>query len=350
MHLGPREREQEEPRRARLGEDRARELHGREVAPLQILEDDHDGGARALGRDPILERHAHRVAHERRVRARRAERRARGARRGREHRELAEEIDDAADVDGAHDRTNPRLDLRPLRRARLALDEARRAPHEVGDHRVRRARAQRLAAAEQDRRRRIARVEPPRELVPEPRFARARGPRHERPARGGRLHALIVERLEHHELPLAADHRRRTAEQARRRGRVRLELAAQRIAEVGLLDPDKPTDEPRRRRVEHDRVPRRERPRRRAALDDVGREPRVAEPRARGRDGEPHARHARPHGEREPRAAQRLVAFGLIPAEDGDHLVPERAVRDAAELRRRELDRELGRPSCPRPP
>jgi len=91
VHLGARQREDEEGAVAQIAQRGVEELHGGEIAPVQILEHEQHGAGGGLGAEQLDERLAHPRAEELRVLARRAERQAVLVRKRRPD-ELAEEL------------------------------------------------------------------------------------------------------------------------------------------------------------------------------------------------------------------------------------------------------------------
>ncbi len=154
-HLRTRERENEERARRKISHHRIEHAHGRDVAPVQIFDHEHDGSRER--RDPFFERRAQRVAHQTRVAARGAQHFARlvgksHAAHFSEERSLGRAIERAALADAA-------FDLPALRVFVAVARDAGFASNRVGDRSERRAGAHGIAAPDQNERRFFARFE-----------------------------------------------------------------------------------------------------------------------------------------------------------------------------------------------
>ena len=208
---------------------------------------------------------------------------------------------------------------------RLAVLDAGRAAQRGREDPVRRSGAKRIAAAEPDLERLAAIVDPLAELVPHPRLADARGPGHEHRARHRLGDALVIEPDEHAELAVAADTRRRLAEQ-RARARERVVLGDDIEPGAVAADLEARVEESRRHVVDaHAEAGDAEQARR--AIDRLADRPATGHHRATG--GERDRRGRRDHLERE-RAARSLC--GLIAGGAGtEHRDDVRAVDESLE-------------------
>ena len=212
LHLGPREREDHE----RLVVDGAQrgvdELHAREIAPVQVLEDEHDRLPAALGEEPVLEGAAHLIAHQDRVVARGAELDVVLVGH-RDAEDLAEELRDAQLIALRDVTRDARADLLALHARRLAVLRAGGGADDLREQAERRAGAHRIAARGPHLVRVAAVMEHAKQLVAEARLADAGGRGDEHDARDVVGDALGEDALEHDELALATDARRRLAEE-----------------------------------------------------------------------------------------------------------------------------------------
>jgi hypothetical protein len=97
VNLAARDGEHHEASLVRGAKRGVEQVHAGKVAPVQILEDEHERGRARLGEDEVAERATHLIAHQRRIRARRAKLHAVGVV-PRNARDLAEEFGHARDV------------------------------------------------------------------------------------------------------------------------------------------------------------------------------------------------------------------------------------------------------------
>lgn len=121
----------------------------RQVAPVQVLQHDHERIRGALGRDEILPGAADLIAHQDGVPAGGAEHHAGVVGEVRPH-DLAEELRDAGRVGAPQAAAGAGEEPVPPLPGRLALAQARGAAHELRGHAERRARAHRIAARDPD--------------------------------------------------------------------------------------------------------------------------------------------------------------------------------------------------------
>jgi len=220
------EREHHELLVVDVAERRVHQLDRRDVAPVQVLEHQHERVGGAFGEHEVLPGAADLIAHQLRILAGRAELDAGVVRKGRAH-HLADELGDALLIPGRHVARHAREELVLARGERLLLHHPGSTPERLGEQGERGARAHRVPPSDPDLRAVVPRLDLPQDLVAEPRFADAGGAGDDDGARDRLGDAFVVRRHEHRELPLAPDARGRTPEE--RAGRVRDRLFAQEL-------------------------------------------------------------------------------------------------------------------------
>ena len=305
MHLGPRQRQDEERRVRQVAQRRADEAERGQVSPLEILEHDQHRPRGALGGDEVLEGAAHLVAHQHRVAPRRAELHAGLVGEG-DPRELAEELHHARRLVSRR-KVSPGegADLLPLHGGGLAVEHAGRAAERGGQHAEGGAGARGIALPEEHRRpRRAVLAEAVRQLAAQVRLAgsgRAGDQHRPRPA----LHGAVREPgAQARELGVPAEAGARAAEQ---RPAGVLEIALPGEHEAALVAPD------------HE-----------ARLPEPGRQ--IVDPDQAGRGGAQHPRRAVDH-----------LADGELPR---DHAAPGGQRHGAIRQRRAQGERAPGRSRC----
>jgi hypothetical protein len=318
VHLGAREREHEERVIGEVAQRRVDEADARQIAPVEIFEhEDHRLRARLLGEE-ILEGAAHLIAHQHGIDARGAELHALFVGEGHGG-ELAQELGHAGAIGLGHVSRHPRAELLAPHGEGLALHHARGAPEGGADHPEGRARAHRIALTEEDLHGLRARLEGAEELVPEARFAHARGRRHQHRPRDGVVLALVEEAAEEAELALAAHAGNRAAEQRARRS-VGLLLADEHEAAVVPAQREARVEQAGRDLVDGDPSrPALEQPRR--SVEGLAHRPRRGGVSAARGERELRVRSERAQGERAAGGAGGLIR-GRAPAGHGDHEGP----------------------------
>lgn len=218
---------------------------------MQVLEDQHQRAAPRTRPEELLEGVPDLVAHQDRIAARRGEREV--ALVGEAHREqLAEEVADPAQL-GRRDQLGEALvELVAQGRQADALDHPERGAHRLRDDAERRAGAHRIAAPDPDPLELAALGEAGDQLVAQARLADADVAGDEHDPRHRLDLDLGEDRLEHQELAVAADERRRTAHQGADR-HLRAPLAPQLDHRAALGDLEAGVEQARRHLIEEDR-------------------------------------------------------------------------------------------------
>ena len=306
VDLGARERQHHQRPVVEVAQRRVDELHGGEIAPVQVLEHEQHRLGGALGAEPVLPRAAHLVAHQHRIGAGGLELDAVLVGEG-DARELAEELGHALGVVVPEVAADSGEELLAANGGGLAVEHAGGAPDDGAQHPERRAGAHRIAAREEELHRRARGPDAAQQLVAEARLADADRRGDDHGAGDGLGDAFLEGRLEGGELSVATHAGRRLAEQgARRLGGVALGPERERVAVAADLELR--VEEAGGDLVDADRARGAGGEQADAALDDVpDRQPR----RDHDAPGDHHHRHLgqeRPHRQRAPRGARGLVA------------------------------------------
>ena len=327
-----------------VAQRRVDELHRGQVAPVEVIQDEHRGVVRALGGEPILERPEDLISPQHRVLARGAQLRVHVVE-GRAD-QLADELRDAAQLRGWDDLPQPLLELVAPSRQGLAVGDVARPLDGLDQDGERGPDAHRIAPAPQDLDGGVAPTQLACELVGEARLADAGGARHEHDVRDALVLALVEGGTEQAELSLAPyaaglppQHRTRRLEGLPRTPQQEPEVRGAHVeARVeqrgrGLVDPDRAAPsfaffrdlrlEAQQRRARRlDGPPR-------GAISCVDGEP--------GREGDRRRVHGLLERDRATRRLRHLVSGAPATADDGE----ERPVCQAARAHSMDLRRPL---------
>jgi len=205
MHFRTRGCEHHQRLIGRVAKSGIDELHGGEIAPLQILEHENDGLRGALGSDEILERQAHLIAHEHGILQRGLQLQVLLVARA-DAEELAEKCGDALEIFSGERSRQTRAKLCSANDRRLAFQNADASSKRLRKHSKRRADAHRIAAADPNFDRTFG-ANALDELVTNARFSDAFAAFDEHGLSNAFVRALIEDRLERSDFARAADAR-----------------------------------------------------------------------------------------------------------------------------------------------